>query len=313
MATGKRPATAGGIAYFRNAFVPFEEAELSIASAAVLYGLSIYTVFSASWNEQEQHLFVFRLADHFKRLQNSAKIMAFDDFNRDWDYKKFSAMAKQLSRKNQIRQDSLVRVTVFVDDNLKGTRMHGLKHSLSAFVYYTPPLLPQSGARLCVSSWQHTPDNAIPARAKINGNYVNAALMKHEAVLNGFDDAIALDGHGHVTEGTVANIFMIRNGRLITPDNSTDLLEGITRNTVLQLADSLEIPRQERTIDRSEIYLADEIFLCGSSVQITPVISVDHRPIGSGKPGKLTKQIQAAYDDITHNRIEDKHGWLTAT
>jgi branched-chain amino acid aminotransferase len=311
MAITKQLASIGTTAYFRDGWVPFEQANLSIASAAVLYGLSIYTVFAVSWNEQEQKGYIFRLADHFKRLQNSAKIMAFDDFNRDWNYKKFSAVVTQLLQKNQIRQDSLVRVGVFVDDSLKGTRMLGLKHSLSAFVYSTPPLLPKDGAHLCVSSWRRTPDNAIPSRAKINGSYVNAALMKHEAVLNGFDDAIALDEQGHVTESTVANLFLVRDGRLVTPSKSTDLLEGITRGTILGLADSLGIQHEERTVDRSEIYLADEIFLCGSSVQITPVTAVDHRPVGTAKPGKLTKRIQSTYYDIVHHHVDDIYGWLT--
>lgn len=299
------------VAYFRDDFVPFGEANLSIASAPVLYGLSIYTVFSVLWNDDAQKLYMFRLADHFKRLQNSAKIMAFDDFLQQWDYEKFLSTMRELLQQNQVKQDSLVRVSVFVDDSLKGTRMHGLKHSLSAFVYPAVPLLPKTGARLCVSSWRRTPDNAIPSRAKINGSYVNAALMKHEAVLSGFDDAIALDEQGHVTESTVANIFLVRDGRLITPSGSTDLLEGITRDTVFRLADELNLSYEQRTIDRSELYLADEIFLCGSSVQITPVIEVDHRRIGSGKPGQLTKKVSALYESCAHREKTAFEEWST--
>jgi branched-chain amino acid aminotransferase len=141
-------ADVGPTAYFRDGFVPFDKANLSIASAPVLYGLSVYTVFPAFWNEREQQLYLFRLEDHFKRLQNSAKIMHFTDFDRNWTYEKFSKMVKQLLKKNKIQEDSLVRVGLFVDESLKGTRAQGLKHSLSAFVYSTPPLLPKSGARL---------------------------------------------------------------------------------------------------------------------------------------------------------------------
>lgn len=285
-------------AYFRDGFVPFAEANLSIASAPVLYGLSVYTVFPVFWNEKTKTAHPFRLEDHFKRLQNSSKIMAFDDFNRDWDYQKFRQIMEELIARNNIEQDSLVRISVFVDETLKGTRMHGLKHSLSAFVYRAVPLAPASGAKVCVSSWQRLPDNAVPARAKINGSYVNAALMKHEALLNGFDDAIALDAHGHVTEATVANVFLVRGGKLVTPSNSTDLLEGITRDTVFKLADQLDIPYEQATIDRSELYLADEIFLCGSSMNITPVISVDHRLIGQGEIGLITKKLQHHYREI---------------
>lgn len=289
--------TAAPQAYFRDKIVSFEDANLSIASAPVLYGLSIYTVFPVFWDEDKQALHMFRLQDHFKRLQNSAKILAFDDFASEWDYPRFENAMRELLTQNDVRQDSLVRVSVFVDDLLKGTRMHGLKHSMSAFVYPSTPMLPRSGASLCISSWQRTPDNAIPSRAKINGSYINAALMKHEAVLNGFDDAIALDEHGHITESTVSNIFLVRDSKLVTPSSSTDLLEGITRDTVFKLAEDMGMTVEQRTVDRSEVYLADEIFLCGSSMNITPVKSVDHRLIGTGEAGAVTQQFVESYVD----------------
>ena len=296
------------IAYFRDRFVPVSRATLSIASAPVLYGLSIYTVFPVFWNDNDQQLAMFRLPDHFQRLQNSAKLMAFDDFNRQWDYKRFATIMNDLLVKNKIRRDCLVRVNVFVDDILQGTRMHGLPHRLSAFVYDPPPV-PPAGIRLGVSSWRRTPDNAIPARAKINGSYVNASLMKHEAVMNGFDDAIALDEHGHVAESTVSNLFMVRGGRLITPSASTDLLEGITRDTVFQLAETLGLPHEQRSIDRSELYMADEVFLCGTSLQIVPAIEIDGRVVGNGKPGPITKRLVTAYQMNGHGRADNS--WLT--
>ena len=284
-------------AYFRDRLVPFTEANLSIASAPMLYGLSIYTVFPVFWNAKKAELQMFRLPDHFKRLQNSAKILALDNFLQEWDYEKFLNVMHELLLKNKVQEDSLVRVSVFVDGVLSGTRMHGLDHNLAAFVYAAAPLLPPTGAKLCVSNWRRTPDNAIPSRAKVNGSYVNAALMKNEALLSGFDDAIALDEQGHVAESTVANIFLVRDGKLITPSGSTDLLEGITRDTIFRLADELGIQHEQRTIDRSELYLADEIFLSGSSMQITPVISVDHRSIGAAKAGALTEQLLKYYQE----------------
>jgi branched-chain amino acid aminotransferase len=211
-------------AYFRDDFVSFDKANLSIASAPFLYGLTIYTVFPVFWNDKQQQLYMFRLGDHFKRLQNSSKIMAFDDFLKDCDYRQFESTMKELLVQNRVRQDALVRVSVFVDDILKGTRMHELRHSLSAFVYPVTPFFKKTEIALGVSSWTRTPDNAIPARAKINGSYVNASLMKHEAVLNGFDDAIALDSHGHVAESTVANVFLVKEGQLFTPSSSTATL-----------------------------------------------------------------------------------------
>ncbi len=291
-------------AYFRDGIIPFNDATLSIASAPVLYGLSVYTVFPVFWNPITQQFHPFRLMDHYNRLINSAKIMAFDDFAKNWSYDRFEREMNNLIAKNDIAEDCLVRVNVFVDDQLKGTRMHGLKHSLSAFVYPAAPLLPKQGAHLGVSSWRRTPDNAIPSRAKINGSYVNAALMKHEAVMSGFDDAIALDMNGHVAESTVSNIFLVFKGEVVTPNRSTDLLEGITRDTVFRLADHFGIKTSQRVVDHSELYIADEIFLTGSSMQVTPVIKIDHRPIGSGKAGPVTKKLADAYLKIGRHQLE---------
>lgn len=299
------------VAYFRTGYVPFCEAQLSIASAPILYGLSIYTVFPVFWSQSSRQLYMFRLPDHFKRLQNSARIMAFDDFLSEWDYPRFERTMRDLLKNNATDGDSLVRVGVFVDDMLTGTRMADLKHNLSAFVYPAQQILPAGGAKLCVSSWRRNPDNAIPARAKINGSYVNAALMKHEAVRNGFDDAIALDEQGHVSESTVSNLFMVCKGQLITPNNTTDLLEGITRDTVFKLADHLNIQHVERTIDRSELYIADEVFLCGSSMNITPVLSIDHRKVGTGEPGPITKSVAKLYSHLGHNPKSKFKDWLT--
>jgi branched-chain amino acid aminotransferase len=295
--------------YLRDRIAPFAESNFSIASAPMLYGLSIYTVFPVCWNAKQNKLYAFRLADHFERLQNSARIMDFHDFLENWTYDKFADAMSELLTKNAVQKDALVRVTVLVDEIMTGTRMHGLKHSLVAFVYPFTPSLPTKGAKLCVSSWRRTPDNAIPSRAKINGSYANSSLMKNEALQNGFDDAISLDEHGHVAESTVANIFIVRGGEVITPSGSTDLLEGITRDTVCRLAAKLNITCTSRSIDRSELYLADEIFLSGSSVRIAPVLSVDHRPVGTGRSGSITAKLMQIYDEATHGATPDFIQW----
>ena len=299
------------VAYFRDKFVPFGEANLSIASAPMLYGLSIYTVFPAMWNAKQSKLYMFRLEDHFKRLQNSAKIVDFHDFLEKWDYEKFAKTMNDLLVRNKVQSDVLVRITVFVDEIMSGTRMHGLKHSLAAFVYPVSNLLSAEGAHLCVSSWRRTPDNAIPSRAKINGSYANSSLMKNEALNAGFDDAISLDENGHVAESTVANIFLVHDSTLITPSGSTDLLEGITRSTIFELAAEAGIPQEQRAVDRSELYLADEIFLSGSSVRVAPVVSVDHRKIGTGKPGIVTSKLGKLYDEVAHIPMPDFPDWHT--
>jgi branched-chain amino acid aminotransferase len=286
------------IVYFRDQWVPFNEANLSIASSPVLYGLSVYTVFNAIWNEDKKELNVFRLKDHYKRLCNSARIMDFESFEDKYSYEEFEKIMKELLHKNKVQENALVRVTLFIDELVAGTKINGLKNSMSAYVYPMGEILPKSGVNVCVSSWTRASDNMIPARAKVNGQYVNASLMKNEALQNGYDEAIALDASGHVSEGTVANLFIVRDGRLITPDMATDILEGITRNSIIEIANELGIEHEQRTIDRTELYIADEAFMCGSSANVTPILSIDKRKVGNGKIGKITKMISDEYSKI---------------
>lgn len=296
--------------YFRGKFVPFAEANVSIASSPVLYGLTIYTVFSANWNESQQQLYIFRLKDHYQRLINSAKIMDFHQFAENFTYDEFEATMMELLKRNNVQEDVLVRAAVFVDELIAGTKIHGLTNSFSAYVYPMGQILPKDGIHAMVSSWQRTADNAQPSRAKINGSYINASLMKNEALLNGYDEAIALDQHGHVTEGTVANLFIVRDGTLHTPSNATDILEGITRSSVVQLAKDNGVDTQFRTIDRSELYIADEIFMCGSSARIIPVLSIDKRPINNQAVGPITLKLRQQYNDLQHGTVNDSHNWL---
>jgi len=297
--------------FLRDKWVPFDKANLSIASSPVLYGLSIYTVFNAIWNPDTKTLNVFRLEDHYKRLCNSARIMDFKDFSKLYSYKKFEQIMLALLNKNKVQEDVLIRVTVFVDELVAGTKIHGLKNSMSAYVYPMGEILSRTGIDVCVSSWTRSADNMIPSRAKVNGQYVNASLIKNEALRNGYDEAIVLDTQGHVSEGTVANLFVVRDGVLITPDKSTDLLEGITRSSVIELAKSQGIKVEQRPVDRTELYIADEIFMCGSSAHITPVLSVDKRPVGKAKPGKITSDIAGLYKNIQRGDMAEFADWIT--
>lgn len=297
-------------AYINDAFVPFTEAKLSVASAPFLYGIAVYTVLMVRFDD-DGRAFLFRLREHYDRLVQSARIMDFSDFSQAWSYEKFEKTIKELVQRNDVHEDALVRVTVYIDELMSGTRMHGLKNGVALFMYKHEPLLPLSGTHLCVSSWQRTPDAAIPARAKVNGNYANSALAKNEALINGYDDAILLDERGHVCESTVANLFMVRDGVLICPAEASSLLEGITRRTVLEVAKDLNIPTVQREVDRSELYIADEIFLSGSTARLTPVLSVDRRPVGSGKPGALTTQLTKKLDALTKGAQTDYVKWLT--
>ncbi len=295
--------------FLRDKFVDFKDANLSITSSPILYGLSIYTVISAYVNPDTKEINIFRIKDHYKRLINSAKIIDFHEFISDWDYSAFESTIIELIKSNKIHQDVLIRATAFIDENLAGTKIHGLKNSFSAFIYPLTEVLNLNGINVCVSSWQRTADNAIPSRAKLNGSYINASLMKNEAILNGYDDAIAIDSNGHISEGTVANIFIIKDNKLITPDNSTDLLEGITRDSIRIIAKNNKIECIERAVDRSELYTADEIFICGSSVRITPVLSVDRRPIGDGKIGQVTKLLKSIYQDVLTGKLPNYDDW----
>ena len=299
------------VALFRDSFVPFEQATVSIASSPVLYGLAVYTVFNVVWDSDQKKLFAFRLQDHWKRLCNSARIMGFADFAQSHPFDRFAELMYELLRQNNVRENVLVRVTIFVDELVAGTKISGLRNSLSAYVYPMGQFYPEQGVAVCVSTWRHVEDDAIPARAKVNGLYVSNSLMKNEALLNGYDEAICLDRDGHVTEGAVANIFMVRQGYLVTPEVSTDILEGITRDTVLALAQYLHIPVAVRPIDRSELYIADELFFCGSSARIAPILSVDRRIIGSGAVGPVTKQLHEQYQALQRGQSVLHPEWIT--
>ncbi len=298
--------------YFRDGLVPFRDAHLSIASSPVLYGLAVYTVFNIRYDAARKQLHIFRLQDHYRRLCDSAQIMNFTDFRSIMSYEIFQATMIELLLTNKIRENVLIRATLFIDELIAGTKTNGLKTSFSAYIYPMAAFYPATGVHACVSSWQRTPDNAIPSRAKINGSYANATLMKNEALLNGYDEAIALDDSGHVTEGTVANLFMVRSGELITPYQSADILEGITRDSLIKLAGDMHIPMKQRAVDRSELYIADELFYCGSSARITPILSVDRRTIGNKKTGSnLTAKLAQAYEDAQMNNSAFSEQWLT--
>lgn len=290
-------------AYFNNKIIPMESANLSIASSAVLYGLSVYTVFPIIVIENQ--ISAFRLNDHYTRLINSAKIIGIDTFEKDWNFEKFITAIKELINANTLSELSFIRVTVHVTDLVPGTRSRGLATTLSMFIYEANPIIPQNGARLKTSVWRRVPDSSIPSRAKVNGAYVNSVLGKQDAIDSGYDDCLFLDMEGHVCELSAANIFMVRDGVLITPSQSSDILEGINRKTVIEIAKSLHIPVFEREIDLTEIYIADELFACGTSAFIASIIEVDKRKIGNGP---ITQKIKEVYTEIFEGKNEEYNG-----
>ena len=281
-------------AFFGDKIIPVSDANLSVASSAILYGLSVYTVFPiVPFNGG---VAAFRLKEHYERLINSAKIIGIDTFEKNWSFESFVKAVKELASANKITEGVFVRATVHVSDLVPGTRSRGLQTVFSMFIYEAKPIVPQNGARLKTSVWRRIPDYSIPSRAKVNGAYVNSVLGKQDAIDSGYDDCLFLDAEGHVCELSAANIFIVRNGILMTPGNSSDILEGINRKTVLEIAKDLNIPTQEREIDLTELYIAEEVFACGTSAFIAPVCEIDKRPVSIGGP--ITAQIKEKYVSI---------------
>lgn len=290
-------------AYFDDRIGSIDEAKLSIASSAVLYGLSVYTVLPVHVAKNGDRL-AFRLDDHYQRLINSAHVIGIDTFRDKWPKKRFYQAVSEVINANRISEDVFVRATVHVNELIPGSRSRGLKTILSVFVYKAAPILPSNGARLKTSVWRRVSDNVIPPRAKVNGAYVNSVLAKQDAIDSGYDDCILLDADGHVCELSAANLFLVRNNVLITPGEANDLLEGINRNTVIRIAKDLGIEVKERSVDLTELYIADEVFACGTSAYISSVSEVDARKIGNAKVGPITDEIRKEYLKVL--RGEDK-------
>jgi branched-chain amino acid aminotransferase len=296
-------------AFLGDALVAIKYAQVSIASSAVLYGLSVYTVFPVCITPQGPA--AFRLKEHYRRLANSCRIIGIDTFAPAWSEEKFSAAVRELVAANGIKEDVFVRATVHITDLVPGTRSRGLAAALSMFIYEAAPIVPQAGARLKTSMWRRNPDVSIPSRAKVNGGYVNSVLAKQDALDSGYDDCILLDAENHVCELSAANIFIVRGGTLITPGSSSDILEGINRATVIELARDMGIKVEERTIDVSELYIADEAFACGTSAFVAPVIEIDKRPVGAAAMGPLTAKLRGKHHEVLHGKDPQYQGFLT--
>ncbi|MEA2701523.1 MAG: branched-chain amino acid aminotransferase [Candidatus Parcubacteria bacterium] len=294
-------------AYLGGRVVPFADANLSIASSAVLYGLSVYSVVPVFKNGDG--LFAFRMKEHGRRIADSARIIGIDTF--EWSDDVFLAAMRETIAANEVDEDVFVRVTAHVTELVPGTRSRGIATDLSLFVYRADCILPKDGARLKTSVWRRVPDYAIPSRAKVNGAYVNSVLARQDAIDSGYDDCVFLDVAGHVSELSAANIFLVRDGVLHTPDTASDILEGISRRTVLELARDMGIEVCERTVDLTELYVADEVFASGTSAFLTPVVEIDKRVVNSGKPGPITEKLREKYFDLLHGKVPEYRRYLT--
>src|SRR5438270_8582735 len=289
--------------FMNGEFIPAEQGVISVRTHGFSYGTGCFEGIRGYWNEADQQVYLFRLREHYERFLRSCKIL---QISLPYSVDQLIDISIELIRRNDQRQDVYLRPMAYKADQTIGVRLHGLEDH---FILTSEPLgdyIEMTGLRCGVSSWRRIDDNMIPARAKITGAYVNSAFAKSEAMQNGFDEAIMLTQDGHVSEGSAENIFLIINGELVTPAPSENILLGITRDTVIQLA-RREIDRitREPQVDRTELYTADEIFLCGTGAQIAPVVRVDHRPVGNGQIGSIAGAIKQIYSDVVRGHIPE--------
>ena len=282
-------------------FGPYPDAKLGLLTHALNYGTGCFEGIRAFWNAEQEQLSVFEPTAHFRRLAASANVLLMD---LPLAPEELTQITAELCRRNDFRADVYIRPVIYKSDETFGVRLDDIGHDLFIVAFPNSKYLDTNeGVKACVSSWRRVDDNATPARAKITGSYVNSALAKSEARLNGFDEAIVLTGDGHVSEGSAANLYMIRGDMAITPDNSQDLLEGITRRVVSRiLREELHLGIEYRAIDRTELYSADEIILCGTGVGIAWLRSLDHRRVGTGRLGPVAGELTRIYDDVTRGR-----------
>jgi branched-chain amino acid aminotransferase len=297
-------------AFFQGQIVPIEQAKISVRTHALHYGTACFGGLRGYWNDDEKELFVFRILDHYKRFLDSARLLRIE---LPYSANDLAEITLDLLRREGWRQDVYIRPLAYKADERIGVRLHDLTDALTIFSQPFGRYIDQEeGAHVTFSSWRRVDDNAIPARGKISGAYANSALIKSDAVLSGFDEALVLNADGHLSEGSAENVFIVRDGVAVTPPVTDNILEGITRRTVLHLlSDELGVEVLERPIDRTEVYLADEAFFCGTGVQIAAIVRVDHRPIGTGQMGPITAQLRDLYFDVVRGKVARFRPWCT--
>ena len=297
--------------FMNGEFIPAEQGVISVRTHGFSYGTGCFEGIRGYWNEKDQQVYLFRLREHYKRFLNSCKIL---QIALPYTIEQLIDMSVELVRRNGQKQNIYLRPVAYKGDEGIGVRLHGLRDDFILTAEPVGDYINTTGLHCGVSSWRRVDDNAIPARAKLTGAYVNSAFAKTEAMQNGFDEAIMLTHEGHVSEGSAENIFLVMNGELVTPAPTENILLGITRDTIIELA-RREFGRitRERQVDRTELYIADEIFLCGTGAQIAPVVEVDHRPVGDGKIGPIASAILHLYADVVRGRIpEYREQWCTS-
>lgn len=297
-------------AFFRGEFVPLREANVNVMTHGFNYGTAVFEGIRAYWNSDEEQLFGLELVAHYERIHRSAALLMMEVRHSP---EELAEITVELLRRDGLREDVYLRPIVYKSSESIGVRLHNLDADITIFgVPFGQYIDTEGGIRAQVSSWRRTDDNAIPARAKITGAYVNGAFAKTEAQLNGYDEAIVLTADGHVSEGSAENLFIVKDDVLLTPPITDNILEGITRGRFLEIAErDLDRETVVRSIDRTELYTADEVFLCGTGAQISPVIEIDRRRIGTGRPGPITKALANIYFEAVRGKVPAYRDWLT--
>ncbi len=296
-------------AYFHKQFMPLSEAKIGIMTHCLHYGTAIFEGIRGNWNSQQKQIYLFRLKEHYQRLHNGCRLLK---INLPYTIDELCQITVELVERCGFQENLYVRPLAYKSSESLGVRLHDLDDDFLVFAMPWGPYLDIDKARCVVSSWRRPDDNVIPPQAKITGLYINNALAKTEAISNGFDEAIMLTSDGYVSEGSGENIFLIIDGKLVTPASYNSILMGITRDTVIKLAQNeLGIETIERQIDRSELYIAEECFFTGTAAHITPIGEIDHRKIGNGETGEITKRLQEIYFDVLQGNNPKYLEWCT--
>jgi branched-chain amino acid aminotransferase len=297
-------------AYFRGKIVPYSDAKVGVLNHALNYGTAAFGGLRAYWNADEEQLYLFRPFDHFKRFLESAKLLMMEF---DHDPESLTQVTSELLRRENYSCNVYIRPLAYKSDEVIGVKLHNLNAELSIVsLPFERYVANDTNAHVTFSSWRRVDDNVIPARGKISGAYVNSAFIKSDAVQSGFDEALVLNEDGHISEGSAMNIFMVRNEEIVTPPVTANILEGITRRSVIELLKAeISIPVVERQIDRTEVYLCDEFFMTGTAAQVTAVTRVDHRPIGSGEMGPITIKMRQLFDEVVYGKHPNYRHWNT--
>ena len=296
-------------AFFKNQFIPLADANVNIMTHALHYGTAVFEGIRGNWNSQHKQIYLFRQKEHYQRLLNGCKVMR---MKIPYSVDELCRITVELAQKCAFEQDIYARPLAYKCSEALGVRVHDIADDFTVFIIPWGRYIDVDKARCCVSAWQCPTDNSIPPQLKIMGHYAGNALAKSDAVEKGFDEAIMLNQDGYVAQGSGENIFLVINGKLVTPPTWNNILPGITRDCVITLAkNELGIETIERPVYRAELFIADEVFLTGTAAHVTPVAEVDHRQVGDGEIGEITGQLQQIYADVIRGENSQYLDWCT--